>query len=132
MQSTDIAFVPLDADRLTLAAYLDAQPRWTLLARGAAGWFYGWDGKDSLAYRVQIPPADADPRYADEDRDMCAQAAVEINALTLGLPTGTPREAVRRLVEIAKLSGDHRPGTVRPAFTPTHVHAVATGQAVTR
>ncbi|MGW2220977.1 hypothetical protein ACWCSD_38835 [Nonomuraea sp. NPDC001684] len=128
MQRQDIQLVPLDADRPTLITYLNTHPRWTALTRGAA---YAWDGKDTRAHRIRIPGT-GDPYNAEEDRKMCAQAAIEINALVLGLPTGTPGEAVRRLVEIANLASSHKPGTVRPAFTPAHIHAVATGQEVSR
>ncbi|MFC4113997.1 hypothetical protein [Nonomuraea zeae] len=118
--------MPFEADRATLVAYLDTHPRWTRLSRGTAGWFYGWDRKNTLADRIQIPPADSEPRYAEEDREMCAQAAIEINALVLGLPTGTPGEAVRRLLEIINVM---RPGAERLP-TLTDIYAVATGQKV--
>ncbi|MFG6197812.1 hypothetical protein [Nonomuraea sp. JJY05] len=135
MQPTDITLVPLDADEKTLKLYLDASPLWTYSSRTNTVVAYRHDGDETRGpVRVFVPVHD-DPDFApdpDDDRQECARTAYTVNAVALGLPANTSREAVRRLVEIANLSSNHKPGTIRPAFTPTRIHAVATGQEAAR
>lgn len=124
---TDIRLVAFDADLATLTAHLDAHPRWTKIHDGAVEVTYGWDGHTSLAYTIELPAAKWDtPAYAEETRAQCAQAAVEINALELDLPTGTPAEAVRRLAHIADLARWRNPAWPYPSLTT--IYTTATGQ----
>ncbi|MFC4014649.1 hypothetical protein ACFOY2_46015 [Nonomuraea purpurea] len=131
MRLQDIRLVALDADRATLIAFLDATPPWSLVTTGRDRVVYSFDSKRTLASLVDLP-ADDDPAYVEEDREMCATAATEINAFQLGLPLGTPREAVRRLIEIINLSSDRDPDMWYARRSLADIHAVATGREATR
>ncbi|TMR14081.1 hypothetical protein ETD86_29485 [Nonomuraea turkmeniaca] len=105
-----IAFVPLDADRETLAVYLEDSTDWEQSGTSFAGAVRLYDTVVERhlmhADLVAIPsvrlraPRDAD--QAEWERKMCAEAAHRINAHLLGLPYETPRDAVQRLVGVVQ------------------------------
>ncbi len=122
-------FVPFDADRATLVAYLDASPQWDTPTRGRYITHYALKPgivapSSTTIHGVEIPNDDA-PQHADEDRELCAEAAIVINAVALGLDPVTPRAAVERLVRIATLS-EMKPDQPYPGVIT--FHRIATGQ----
>ncbi|MEU4234899.1 hypothetical protein AB0F17_62390 [Nonomuraea sp. NPDC026600] len=102
------SFVPFDADRETLAIYLEHSPDWEQAGTAFAGAVRLYDTvaerhlmhADLVAIpsvRVRTP---RDTEQIEWERKMCAKAAHRINAHLLGLPYKTPRKAVRRLAQV--------------------------------
>ncbi|MGV9383630.1 hypothetical protein ACWDRB_47990 [Nonomuraea sp. NPDC003707] len=141
VQPTDIKLVPLDADAATLTDYLLASPLWISTRAVVRGCRVHrlLEAVINPASRaengdpfVRIPETDHEMYDADEDAHMCAKAAHQINAVALGLPAHTPREAVRRLIEIVNLSNDRDPDTWYARRALLDIHTVATGQETAR
>ncbi|WP_449065979.1 hypothetical protein [Planomonospora algeriensis] len=122
-------FVPFDADRATLAAFLEGHPEWER-TNSCDHYVSYWHPSFPRRYdRIEIPAND-DPHFSTEDRTTCRTAARLINAVTLGVPTSTPEEAVRRLVEITEWARTRGAGI--PDSLTAELLAITTGTSVTR
>ncbi|MBG0818936.1 hypothetical protein [Planomonospora sp. ID82291] len=117
-------FVPFDANRAALAEYLDAHPEWECVLFGPQYAYYRHPSFSRPHDHIEIPAND-DPRFVSEDRKICQTAARLINAVALGLPTTTPQEPLRRLVEITEWARTRGAGI--PDSLAAELVAIATG-----
>ncbi|MFG1977067.1 hypothetical protein ACGFJC_47710 [Nonomuraea fuscirosea] len=111
-----VQLVPFDADRHTLAAFLDASPLWerytwkTQRRTGYQTWrlapttqreVYGeyvWDA------RATLYTDDSATAHPSGDESYCAETALAINAVALRLPPNTEPDVIERFVAIYLLN----------------------------